>query len=104
MGNEEKLREILKTNKKERNLTPYDELAYRIVETAVQDYVTWRKSKKKRTNEVVDGIGAKRFLESKVANFYSGIPMEINIREWVDRQLATHENIELSIRYERRGY
>lgn len=77
----------------ETELNPYAELGYRIVEKAVQDYVIWVKSGKKREIDlVVGGRTAEKFLDSKWANTLSGVAMDTNIKEMVDEQLRKKWN------------
>lgn len=73
-------------------LAPYNELAYRIVEQAVIDYVEWKTAKTPREALLidmrVDAIGAMLFLESQTARYYLDLPSDIeNVREWVDENI-----------------
>lgn len=76
------------------NLTPYEEIAYRIVEKACIDYALWVKcGMTKDKDKFYKGSNAKKFLESQTANFLLGADMDFNIREWLDEQLACRVNI-----------
>lgn len=73
-------------------LAPYNELAYRIVEQAVIDYVEWKTAKTPqqalKIDMRVDAIGAMLFLESQTARYYLDLPADIeNVRAWVDAKI-----------------
>lgn len=73
--------------------TPYTKLASAIVLVAIEDYRTYLIQKKKGVM-YYEGLSARKFLNSKMANWYANVDTNMNIRELVELQVNQEEDID----------